>query len=60
MAEEKSHAGSGYAILAPCQGASKSLKHITGLQVGAMTAQVKDGKIHTYKTTVKVAFGVED
>lgn len=40
--------------------ASKSLKHITGVQVGAMTAQVRDGKIHTYKTTVKVAFGVED
>jgi flavin-binding protein dodecin len=42
------------------QVASKSLKHITGIQVGAMTAQVKDGKIQTYKTTVKVAFGVED
>ena len=40
--------------------ASKSIKHITGIQVGAMTAQVEDGKIHTYKTTVKVAFGVED
>ena len=42
------------------QVASKSLKHITGVQIGAMTAQVKNGKIHTYKTTVKVAFGVED
>ena len=42
------------------QVASKSVKHITGIQVGAMTASVKDGKIQTYKTTVKVAFGVED
>lgn len=39
--------------------ASKSIKNITGVQVGAMTASVKDGKIHTYKTTVKIAFGVE-
>ena len=39
--------------------ASKSIKHITGVQVGAMTAQVRDGKIHTYKTTVKIAFGVD-
>ena len=40
--------------------ASKSIKNITGIQVGAMTAQVDDGAIVTYKTTVKVAFGVED
>jgi len=40
--------------------ASKSIKNITGVQVESMTAQVKDGKIATYKTTVKVAFGVED
>jgi len=39
--------------------ASKSIKNITGVQVEAMTAQVKNGKIETYKTTVKVAFGVE-
>jgi flavin-binding protein dodecin len=41
------------------QVASKSVKHITGVQVEAMTAQVADGRIKTYKTTVKVAFGVE-
>ena len=40
--------------------ASKSVKHISGVHVGAMTAQVKDGKIHTYKTTLKIAFGIED
>jgi len=40
--------------------ASKSVDHITGIQVGSMTAQVKDGKISAYKTTVKIAFGVND
>ena len=40
--------------------ASKSIKNITGVEVTAMTAQVKDGGIVTYKSTVKVAFGVED
>ncbi len=40
--------------------ASKSIDHITGVQVGSMTAQVKDGKISAYKTTVKIAFGVND
>jgi len=40
--------------------ASKSIKNITGVEVAAMTAQVKDGGIVTYKSTVKVAFGVED
>ncbi len=39
--------------------ASQSIKNITGVQVGAMTASVRDGKISTYKTTVKIAFGVE-
>ena len=40
--------------------ASKTVKNITGCQVMHMTAQVKNGKIKTYKTTVKVAFGVKD
>lgn len=40
--------------------ASKTINHITGVQVESMTAQVKDGRIVTYKTTVKVAFGVND
>lgn len=39
--------------------ASQSINNITGVQVGAMTASVRDGKISTYKTTVKIAFGVE-
>jgi flavin-binding protein dodecin len=40
--------------------ASKSIKNITGLEVVAMTAQVNDGQIVTFKSTVKVAFGVEE
>jgi len=40
--------------------ASKSIKNISGVQVVAMTAQVDDGGIVMYKSTVKVAFGVED
>jgi len=40
--------------------ASKSIKNITGIELVAMTAQVKDGGIVTFKSTVKVAFGVED
>ena len=40
--------------------ASKSIKNITGLEVVSMTAQVNDGNIVTYKSTVKIAFGVED
>ena len=42
------------------QTASKSIKNITGLEVVSMTAQVSDGNIVTYKSTVKIAFGVED
>jgi flavin-binding protein dodecin len=40
--------------------ASKSIKNITGVEVVAMTAQVDDGAIVSYKATVKVAFGVQD
>jgi flavin-binding protein dodecin len=40
--------------------ASKSVKNVSGVQVLHMTATVKGGKISSYKTTVKVAFGVED
>lgn len=40
--------------------ASRSVHNITGVQVAQMTANVKDGKIASYKTTVKVAFGLDD
>jgi flavin-binding protein dodecin len=40
--------------------ASKSIKNISGIELVAMTAQVGDEGIVNYKSTVKVAFGVED
>jgi flavin-binding protein dodecin len=40
--------------------ATKSIKNISGVELVAMTAQVDDGGIINYKSTVKVAFGVED
>jgi len=40
------------------QVASKSINHITGVEVTSMTAKVSDGKIAMYKATVKIAFGV--
>lgn len=42
------------------QVASKSINHITGVEVTSMTAKVEDGKIAMYKATVKIAFGVGD
>lgn len=42
------------------QTASKSIKNITGVEVVSMTGQVKDGRIVNFKSTVKVAFGVEE
>jgi flavin-binding protein dodecin len=45
---------------AAVQTASKTINNITGVEVVAMTAQVEDGAITTFKATVKLAFGVED
>jgi dodecin len=39
--------------------ASETVKGITGLEVSAQTARVKDNKIVEYRTTVKIAFLVE-
>ena len=38
--------------------AARTLHDITGVEVIAMTAKVKNGKIVEYKTTVKIAFAV--
>ena len=38
--------------------AAKTLHGITGVEVASMTATVEDGKIVSYKTTVKIAFAV--
>jgi len=42
------------------QTASRSIKNITGVEVVSMTGQVKDGRIVNFRSTVKVAFGVEE
>jgi len=38
--------------------ASESVKGITGVEVTAQTARVKDGKVVQYNATVKLAFVV--
>jgi dodecin len=44
---------------AAVQEASKTLRGITGADVISMSAEVADGKISMYRTTVNVAFGLE-
>lgn len=39
--------------------ASKTLRHVTGLEVLKSTAEIKDGKIIEYHVNVKVAFVIE-
>jgi len=39
--------------------AKKSVRNITGLELTAQTAKVKDGKITEYHATCKIAFTVE-
>ena len=41
------------------QEASKTLRGITGAHVKSMSAEVSDGKISQYRTTVDIAFGLE-
>ena len=41
------------------QEASKTLRGITGADVISMSANVEDGRITQYKTTVNIAFAVE-
>jgi len=40
--------------------AQETVKGITGVEVVAQTAKVKDGEIVEYRTNVKLAFLVED
>ncbi len=44
---------------AAVQEASKTLRGITGAHVKSMSAEVTDGKISQYRTTVDIAFGLE-
>lgn len=39
--------------------ASRTIDHITGVEVYNWTADVVEGKIHEYKANVKVAFAVD-
>ena len=44
---------------AAVQEAAKTLRGITGADVISMSAEVTDGKITTYRTTVNIAFALE-
>jgi flavin-binding protein dodecin len=44
---------------AAVQEASKTLRGISGAHVISMSADVEDGKISQYRTTVNIAFGLE-
>jgi dodecin len=44
---------------AAVQEAAKTLRGITGADVISMSAEVTDGKISSYRTTVNIAFGLE-
>jgi flavin-binding protein dodecin len=44
---------------AAVQEAAKTLRGISGAHAVAMSAEVEDGKITEYRTTVDIAFGVE-
>jgi flavin-binding protein dodecin len=44
---------------AAVQEASKTLRGITGADVVSMSAEVADGKISSYRTTVNIAFALE-
>ena len=44
---------------AAVQEAAKTLRGITGADVLSMSAEVTDGKITSYRTTVNIAFAIE-
>jgi hypothetical protein len=44
---------------AAVQEAAKTIRGISGADVISMSANVEDGKISQYKTTVNIAFGIE-
>ncbi len=44
---------------AAVQEAAKTLRGITGADVLSMSAEVSDGRISEYRTTVNIAFAVE-
>ena len=44
---------------AAVQEAAKTIRGISGADVLSMSAEVEDGRITQYRTTVNIAFGVE-
>jgi dodecin len=44
---------------AAVQEAAKTIRGITGADVISMSADVQDGRITSYKTTVNIAFAIE-
>jgi len=44
---------------AAVQEAAKTIRGISGADVISMSANVEDGKISKFKTTVNIAFGIE-
>lgn len=40
--------------------ANETLENISGIEITSQTADVEDGQIQQYKTTVDVAFELED
>ena len=44
---------------AAVQEAAKTLRGISGAHVVSMSAEVEDGRISVYRTTVNIAFAVE-
>lgn len=40
--------------------ADETIENITGLEIESQTADVRDGQIEQYKTTVHVAFALQD
>ncbi|MFW5696155.1 MAG: dodecin family protein [Phototrophicaceae bacterium] len=39
--------------------AARTIKHISGVQVAQMSADIQDGMVKSYRTTLKIAFAVE-
>jgi dodecin len=54
-----SHESFAKAADAAVQNAAETIRGITGVDVVSMSANVENGRITEYKTTVNIAFGVE-
>lgn len=48
------------AVSSAVEAASKTIKHITGVEVLNLTAVVKDGRVDRFKADVHLAFAIDD